>query len=233
MITNRAYLLAVLVAFSTLNQLDRQLMAILLEPIRREFVLSDVQLGLLSGLSFALFYAALSIPAAVWAVRRSRRNLIAAAAAVWGVATVFVGFAQSFWQLLVGRIGTGIGEAGSMPASHSMISDLYEPHERAGAMALWTVGINLGIFFAFLVGGYVGHRFGWRVPFIAAGLITILVALLTRFGIAEPARTGNAHSEALRQGPSVTLLREAVATMWLDSAIRYTVCGAVTMAVVG
>lgn len=229
---NRNYLLGVLVAFATLNQLDRQLMAILLEPIRQEFSFSDIELGLLSGAAFAVLYAALSIPAAVWAVRGSRRNLIAAAGAVWGATTLLIGFAQSFWQLLLGRIGTGIGEAGAMPASHSIISDLYAPHERAGAMSVWAMGSNLGVFAAFLIGGYIGHRYGWRAAFISAGFATCVVSLLTFVTVREPERQDDARSAALRQGPSVALLREAVTIMWSDSAIRHTVIGSTIIAVI-
>jgi predicted MFS family arabinose efflux permease len=229
----RSYVLGVLVALSTLNQLDRQLMAILLEPIRREFALSDVQLGLLSGLAFAAIYAALSISAALWAVNHSRRNLIAMAAAVWGTTTVLFGAAQSYWHLLLTRIGTGAGEAGAMPASHSIISDLYEPHERAGAMSAWSAGINVGIFVAFLVGGYIGHRYGWRAAFAAAGILTLAVALLARLTIAEPMRSADVRSAALRTAPSTTVLREAVIALWSDGVMRHVIIGATITAAVG
>ena len=122
--TSRAYCLAVLTGVAALNQLDRQLMSILLEPVRREFALSDIQLGLLSGLAFAALYTTLSIPAAVWAVSHSRRNLIAAAAVVWGVMTALCGATHSFAQHLLARLGVGLGEAGGIPPSHAMISDL-------------------------------------------------------------------------------------------------------------
>src|SRR4051812_23115312 len=183
---SRHYVLTVLAVLSAFNQLDRQLIAILLEPIRREFALSDVELGLLSGLAFALLYAGLSISAATWAVRRNRRNLVAASALVWGAMTAFSGLAQSFWQLLAGRIGVGAGEAGAMPASHAMISDLYAPHERATAMAVWASGANIGVFLAFLAGGAIGQYYGWRAAFVACGLGTMFAALLTSVTVAEP-----------------------------------------------
>ena len=230
---HRVYVLGVLVALSTLNQLDRQLVAILLEPIRREFALSDVQLGLLSGLAFAAIYAALSIPAALWAVNCNRRNLIAAAAAIWGTTTILFGVAQSYWQLLFSRIGTGAGEAGAMPASHSIISELYQPHERAGAMSAWSAGINLGIFIAFLAGGYIGHRYGWRAAFAAAGCLTLAIALLARLTIAEPLRSADARSAALRSAPSATILHEAVSALWSDAVLRHVIAGATITAVVG
>ena len=118
--SQRWYVLGVLAALSAFNFLDQQLMSILLEPVRHEFGLSDIELGLLSGLAFAALYTILSVPAGLWAVSHSRRNLIAAAAALWGAMTIACGLAQSFVQLLVARLGVGIGEAGGLPPSQAM-----------------------------------------------------------------------------------------------------------------
>src|SRR5262249_15628680 len=159
---SRRYVLAVLTALSAFNFLDQQLMSILIEPVRHEFKLSDIQLGFLSGIAFAGLYSVLSIPAGLWVVHRSRRNLIAAAAAVWGVMTIACGFAQSFTQLVLARLGVGIGEAGGLPPSQAWVSDLYKPGERATALAILAAGVNVGALLAFLIGGYVGHRYGWR-----------------------------------------------------------------------
>jgi MFS family permease len=115
----RRYILLLLAALSAFNFLDQQLMSILLEPVRREFQLSDIQLGLLSGLIFAALYTLLSIPAGVWAVAHGRRNLIAAAAMLWGAMTIACGFVQSFTQLALARLGVGIGEAGGAPPSQA------------------------------------------------------------------------------------------------------------------
>ena len=147
---SRRYVLTVLAALSAFNYLDQQLMSILLEPVRREFGLSDIQLGLLSGLAFAALYTVLSIPAGIWAVSHSRRNLIAAAAALWGAMTVACGLAQSFTQLVLARLGVGIGEAGGLPPSQAWVSDLYKPGERATALATLAAGVNIGAFLAFL-----------------------------------------------------------------------------------
>jgi MFS family permease len=229
--TSRAYCLAVLTAVAALNQLDRQLMSILLEPVRREFALSDVQLGLLSGLAFAALYTTLSIPAAVWAVSHSRRNLIAVAATVWGAMTALCGAAQSFGQLFLARLGVGVGEAGGVPPSHAIISDLYPPGERATAMAIWSAGNNLGIFIAFLFGGVIAQRFGWRMAFIVAGVVTVLCAVLLRLTVHEPPRAADAGpAAALGSGGRV---RESWRLMWRDRAIRQILFGAVITAAVG
>lgn len=231
--TARARLLVVLTILSAFNQLDRQLTVILLEPIRQEFALSDVALGVLSGLAFALLYAGLGIPAAVWAVNHGRRDLVAVSAAVWGLATVASGLAQSFGQLLLGRIGIGAGEAGVTPAAHAMISDAFPPQERAGAMAAWSSGINLGVFLAFLVGGFVGQRYGWRAAFVGCGLATASMALVVRCAVAEPARAPDRDADALRAMPSLALLALTVRTMWADPALRHIVFGATITATVG
>ena len=228
---SRTYCLAILAVMSALNQLDRQLTSIVLEPIRREFALSDVQLGLLSGLAFAALYTTLSIPAAVWAVNHSRRNLIAAAAVVWGGMTMLCGVAQSFAQLFLARLGVGVGEAGGMPPSHAMISDLYPPGERATAMAIWAAGINAGVFLAFMFGGLIAQRWGWRMAFVAAGAMTVLFAIVMRLTVREPPRTA--------EGPSVAAMRsmaqvgESCRTMYQDPVLRHACCGAIITATVG
>jgi predicted MFS family arabinose efflux permease len=230
--SSRTYTLAVLTALVAFNHLDRQLVSILLEPIRAEFALSDVQLGLLTGLAFAALYTTLSIPAAVWAVRHSRSALVAAAAALWGGMTVLCGFAQSYWQMLVARLGVGIGEAGGMPPSQAMISDLYPPERRATAQGILSAGINVGVFLGFLFGGLVGQAFGWRAAFLAAGLLTVGLALLLRLSVTEPARTPDAGVPLQLTDPRA-LVRRTVREMWADRVARHICIGATLTATVG
>jgi predicted MFS family arabinose efflux permease len=213
--SQRGYVLALLAALSAFNFLDQQVMAIVLEPVRREFALSDIQLGLLSGLAFAALYSMLGIPAAVWAVDHSRRNLIAASALLWGAATILCGAAHSFTQLLLGRLGVGIGEAGGMPASQALISDLYEPERRATALAILAAGVNVGVFLAFLVGGFVAQRHGWRVAFVAVGIPPLALAVLLRLTVHEPPR-----AVAKACTPSYALVNETLRAIWRDPALR-------------
>jgi MFS family permease len=220
----RGYILIVLTALMALNHLDRQLLNILLELVRREFDLTDVQLGLLSGLSFAVVFTTLSIPAAVWAVRHDRGRLISGAALLWGVMTIACGAAQSFWQLLAARIGVGVGEAGGPAPSQAMLSDLYGPGERATAMATLSAGINLGVLLAFLFGGLIGHTFGWRAAFVSAGVLTLLLALLVRFTVRDPPRVPD--PDHLTRAPGATLLRETLQTIWSDGVLRQLCLGA-------
>ncbi len=185
---SRTYVLLVLTLVYTFNHIDRQILVILLEPIKADLNLSDGQLGLLSGLAFAAFYATLGIPIAMWADRGDRRSIIALALTIWSGMTAISGFAQNFWHLLLARMGVGIGEAGGTPPATSMISDLYAPHERATALGIYTTGIGLGILAGFIMGGYVYEAYGWRVAFFVAGVPGLILALVVRFTLKEPVR---------------------------------------------
>lgn len=184
----RNYTLGVLVLVFTSSHIDRQIVAILGQPIKEALSISDTQLGLLTGVMFALFYATLGMPMAMWADRRNRRNLIAFSIAVWSGMTALCGLAQNYGQLLLARIGVGVGEAGSNPPSHSIIADLYGPTERATALAIFGTGVNAGIMLGFLIGGWVNEWLGWRWAFIIAGLPGLAIAVLVRLTIKEPPR---------------------------------------------
>jgi len=187
-ISGRAWVLAVLTLTYTFNHVDRQILVILLEPIKAEFGLTDGQVGWLTGLSFAAFYATLGIPVAMWADRGNRRNIIALALGIWSAMTALSGLAQNFWHLLLARMGVGVGEAGGTPPATSMIADLYPPQERAMALGIYTSGIGLGIMAGFALGGYIYELYGWRAAFFAAGVPGLILALIVRFGIKEPVR---------------------------------------------
>ncbi|MDE0921331.1 MAG: MFS transporter, partial [Arenicellales bacterium] len=151
------YTLFVLVLVFTSSHVDRQIMGILGQPIKESLQISDTQLGLLTGIMFAVFYATLGMPMAMWADRRNRRNLISFSVFLWSGMTALCGAAASFTQLLLLRIGVGVGEAGSNPPSHSIIADLYPKEQRATAMAIFGTGINWGILIGFLVGGWINE----------------------------------------------------------------------------
>jgi predicted MFS family arabinose efflux permease len=227
----RSYVLTLLAALAAFNFLDQQLMSILLEPIRREFQLSDIQLGLLSGLIFAALYTLLSIPAGLWAVAHSRRKLVAAAAMLWGAMTIACGFVQSFTQLAFARLGVGIGEAGGAPPSQAWVSDLYNPGERATALAVLAAGVNVGALLAYLVGGFVGQRYGWRTAFIVGGIPPLLCAALLRMTTREamPVRPAPAQGDP----GSFALVRTTLIQMFGDPVIRQVLIAAVLAMTVG
>ncbi|MDE0930194.1 MAG: MFS transporter [Halioglobus sp.] len=203
-ISNRQknYTLFVLVLVFTSSHVDRQIMGILGQPIKESLQISDTQLGLLTGIMFAVFYATLGMPMAMWADRRNRRNLISFSVFLWSGMTALCGAAASFTQLLLLRIGVGVGEAGSNPPSHSIIADLYPKEQRATAMAIFGTGINWGILIGFLVGGWINEWYGWRTAFVVVGLPGIFLALLVRFTLKDPPR-GYAEAKG-KELPKVT-----------------------------
>ena len=178
------------------NFIDRQIVAILAEPISRDLGLSDSQLGLLTGLAFALFYATLGVPIARLADngRTNRSRLIAVCVAIWSAMTALCGVAQNFWQLLLARIGVGIGEAGCTPTAHALIADSLPPEKRAGGIAFFGLGIPIGSLMGTLIGGGMAQMLGWREAFFVVGLPGLLLAVFVwfflkdpRFGRVEPA----------------------------------------------
>jgi MFS family permease len=184
----RYYALALLTAVYALNFLDRTIFNVLIEPIKKEFQLSDTMLGLLAGFGFVLMYSALGMPIARIADRRNRRNIVALGLAFWSVMTALCGMAQNVATLAAARIGVGIGEAAGTPASQSIIADLFARDERPRALGIFAVGTYLGIFLGYFFGGWVNQYFGWRMAFIGAGVPGIAIALLLRASVAEPAR---------------------------------------------
>lgn len=227
----RRYALLLLFLVFTSSHVDRQILAILLEPIKHELSLSDTQLGFLSGIAFAIFYATLGIPMAMWADRSNRRNIITLALATWSGMTVLCGMAANFWQLALARIGVGVGEAGSSPPSHSIIADMYPPSERATAMGIFSLGINCGLLIGFLVGGWINQWYGWRAAFWVVGAPGLVLAVLVRTSLQEPPR---GYAEGLRtashEAPS---LKDVVMYMWSTPALRHIVAGATLASFVG
>ena len=195
----RRYAMLILAIVYMFNFIDRQILAILLPQIRDEFGTSDTYLGFLSGTAFALFYVTMGVPIARYAEHCNRRNLIAAAVAVWSAMTAVSGLASNIWQLTAARIGVGIGEAGCSPPAHSMIADYFPPEKRSTAMGFYTLGISAGIMFAYLAGGWVAQNIGWREAFFVVGVPGLLLAVLVRFTLREPERGARNAREGRRR----------------------------------
>ncbi len=174
------------------NFLDRQIVNILAEPIARDLKLSDTQIGLMTGLAFALFYTVLGLPIARYADRSttSRPRLIALALAVWSGMTALCGMAQNFVQLLLARIGVGVGEAGCTPAAHSLISDMVPKERRASALAFYALGIPIGTVLGMVIGGLLSDAIGWRRTFLVVGLPGVLLALVVVWLMKDPRHHG-------------------------------------------
>jgi len=200
----RRYAMLILAVVYMFNFIDRQILAILLPAIRDEFQVGDTILGLLTGTAFALFYVTLGIPIAQVADKWNRRNLVAAALAIWSGMTALSGLAGNIWQLTLARIGVGIGEAGCSPPAHSMISDYYPPEQRSIAMGFYTLGISTGIMFAYLAGGWVVENYGWRQAFFIVGIPGLILAVIVRFTVVEPQR--GASEKRVDSGSRPTML---------------------------
>lgn len=184
----RGYVLGLLTLVFVVNFIDRQVLSVLIEPIKRDLQLTDTQLGLLSGLAFALFYVTAGVPVARLADLKSRRNLIAVCMIVWSSMTAICGAAANFAQLLIARIGVAIGEAGCVAPSHSILSDYYRPADRPFALSIYSAGASVGVFLGLLGGGWLAESFGWRSALVIIGLPGIAVALAVLLTLREPAR---------------------------------------------
>jgi predicted MFS family arabinose efflux permease len=215
---NRSYVLVVLTLIYVVNYLDRQILGILLPYIQKEFSINDFEAGLLSGTVFAVIYATLGIPLATFADRISRRNIIAASLATFSVMTVLSGYTVQFWQLLVTRFGTGIGEAGTGPSINSMLADLYPPEKRAGALAFYSAGLNVGLLFGFFGGGWMLEHYGWRSAFVASGAPGLLLVFLMLFTVREPVRGG---VDKIVDDAKTPSLMEVVRFLWTQRSFRW------------
>jgi predicted MFS family arabinose efflux permease len=226
----RWYALGVLVLVYTSSHVDRQIMGILLEPIKQDLGASDTQMGFLIGLTFALFYATLGMPIAMLADRSNRRNIITVAITIWSGMTVACGYAQSFFQLALARIGVGIGEAGSTPPSQSMISDMFPINERGTAMGIYALGVNVGLLIAYLAGGWMSEHWGWRLTFVAVGVPGLLIALIVRFTVREPVRGALDNRQSMNAAPPFL---DVARYMWRTPATRHVVFGSALAGFVG
>ena len=190
-VTWRTHLsLALLALVYIFSFIDRQVVAVLIEPIKREFGVGDTAIGLLTGLAFGVLYAALGIPVGRLADRGNRRNIVAVCCGLWSLATIACGMVVQFWQLLLARMSVAVGEAGGMAPSIALLSDLYPKERRALAIGVFMMGSNLGLLLGLALGGWIAQHYGWRTTFITFGLPGLVLALLVRLLVHEPRRGG-------------------------------------------
>ncbi len=225
--SSRSYVLGILVVVYVFNFVDRQILSILLEPIKLDLELSDTELGFLSGVAFAIFYATLGMPIARIADKTSRTNVIAVCLSLWSLMTALCGLASNFIQLLLARIGVAVGEAGGSPPSHSLISDYFPPESRATALSIYSLGIPIGTMFGLLIGGWINEFFGWRLAFMVVGLPGILLAIIFKLTVREPARPEVAKAAAN------TSVRLVARYLWRQKSFVHLSIGAALHAFVG
>ncbi len=212
------------------NFIDRQIVNILAEPIKNELHLSDTQIGLMTGLAFALFYTLLGIPIARFADRpgSNRVTLIRVSLAIWSGMTALSGLAQNFVQLLLARIGVGVGEAGCTPAAMSLITDAVPIERRARAIAFYGLGVPVGGMLGAVLGGQLADAFGWRGAFYVVGIPGVILAISLPFLIKEsrakgqPLATAPPPSPALPIGEAFRIIRRSKAFPWIMIAASFT-----------
>ncbi len=198
------YVVGVLTLFYIFSFIDRQILNLMVGPIRRDLGISDTQISLLMGFGFAVFYALFGIPLGRLADSRSRRTIIAVGFVFWSLMTAGCGLARNFWQMLLLRMGVGVGEAALSPSAYSILSDYFPRERRATAISVYSMGIYIGSGLAFLLGGLViayastqdvwrlpvvGETRPWQVIFFIVGLPGVLLALLA-YTVREPMRRG-------------------------------------------
>lgn len=217
--------LIVLTLIATVQFFDRALMVVILEPLKQEFSLTDAQLGFLSGFSYAAAFALAGIPFGWMADRGNRRNLLAALLAIWSALVAFAGSANSFMALVLTRVGIGAADAGGQPCSVSIISDLYPTQRRASAVAIFFVGVPLGMASGFIVGAIVAGQLGWRTAFYVAAAPGVLLTLLLLVLIKEPRRGA---SDGLQESKDpAPRLSETIAFMRSQKSLVYLMAASV------
>ena len=185
---NKHSALFLLLIVGVFNFVDRQIVGVLAVPIKADLGLNDTELGLMGGLAFALFYASMGIPIALLSDRFSRTWIITICLMVWSAMTALCGLAHSFWHLFLARVGVGVGEAGSAPATYSLISDYFPSEQRARALGAYSFCIPIGSAVGVVSGGIIATNIDWRAAFLGVGLLGLLFAPVFRFLVREPLR---------------------------------------------
>ena len=217
------YTLFVLTVLSALSFMDRQILAVMIEPIKTEFNLTDLQAGIVSSLGFALGFGLLGLPLARLADRGHRRNLVVFSRGLGGVITAFGGAATGFWPLMVLRSGTALSEAGGSGGAISMIADLFPPARRSRAMSILASGASVGAMMAFVVGAWFAQRYGWRATLVVIGTASLVLASIVRLTVREPLREAPNHAAAQS---SIPLRQRAISDIWRAAVPRWLIIAA-------
>ncbi len=226
----KRYALILLTAVYTLSFMDRIMIGILMESMKQELHLSDTQLGFLTGLAFALFYATLGIPIARWADRGNRVTIASLAIGMWGVMMMMTGFVTHFFQLMLVRIGAAVGEAGVFPPAYSLLGDYFETHERNRAFAIYMAGISISIIVSYLFAGWINEYYGWRMAFFVVSVFGLIAAVLIRMTLLEPRKSERPENSARHEQIPFW---ETVRILWRIETYRYLVLAFTLANVVG
>jgi len=218
--TRPAYTLAILTLLSALAFMDRQILAVLIQPVKLEFGLSDLQIGLVTGVGFALTFGLLGVPLGRLADRCERRSLVVWCRGAGGLLAALGSVSVGFWSLMFTRAGGALSDAGGSPASMAMLADLYPPAQRSRVMSVFSTSASLGALVALILGAWLAQHYGWRITVALFGCSSLIMALLLRWTVREPLRVITVHAkvDAPRQG--------AVAAVWAEPVTRWLIIGA-------
>jgi len=226
------YVLIALTLCYVLNTMDRsQILAASVQAIKKEFAASDFQMGVLTGIPFALFYSFMGIPIAAWADRSSRRNVLSLAVASWSAMTALFGMSVNYAMLFAARVGTAVGEAGGSPPSHSLISDYFAKSKRGTAFSIYALGVPIGTSLGAALGGWGNQNLGWRYTFILAGVPGIMIALILWLTVKEPPR-GLSDGALRAERAPVPGMFDVLRTLWQRRSFRHLTLAAALHSVV-
>jgi MFS transporter, Spinster family, sphingosine-1-phosphate transporter len=214
---HKHYLLTLLTGILAFNYVDRLALGLAVQDIKSDFNLSDTQLGLLSGIAFALFYSIMGIPIARWSDRGNRVLIISMSTALWSAAVALTGLAVNFLQLILARVVVGIGEAGCVPPANSLIADLFTREERPRAMSVYMQGVSVSLVVGYLVAGWLIQFYGWRAMFVTIGLPGLGLAAMAWLTLREPRRSEPKAGTTTPQPP----VTEVFVTLWRSITFRH------------
>jgi MFS family permease len=220
-----AAVLSLLLIAYIFNFLDRQILGILAQPIKADLNLTDTQFGAIGGLAFALLYSVLGVPLAYLADRTNRSWVIAAALTVWSGFTALCGSANSYWQLFLYRLGVGVGEAGGVAPSYALIADYFPPQRRARALAIFSLGIPIGLAAGTLIGAYIASAIDWRAAFVTMGIAGIVLAPILKYFVRDLPRATPVSEEAPLGSVFPMLARKPVFWLLAFAASCSSLCG--------
>jgi predicted MFS family arabinose efflux permease len=223
--SSASLVLTLLLLAYILNFLDRQMLGILAQPIKADLHLSDTQFGAIGGVAFALLYSALGIPLAYLADKTSRSAVVAGSLAVWSGFTALCGIAGGFGQLFLYRVGVGIGEAGGVAPSVALISDYFPPERRARAMAIYYLGVPIGLAGGTFIGAFIAHAVSWRAAFLVMGIAGLVLAPVLRLLVRVPVRTSGSGERAPLGQVFPILARKPAFWLLSFAASASSVCG--------
>jgi MFS family permease len=217
--------LSLLLVAYIFNFLDRQILGILAQPIKADLNLSDTEFGAIGGLAFALLYSVLGIPLAYLADKTSRSGVIAASLALWSAFTALCGTAHGYWQLFLYRLGVGIGEAGGVAPSYALIADYFPPERRARALAIFSLGIPIGLAAGTMIGAYIAKAIDWRAAFIAMGVAGVILAPILRYFVRDLPRDRSPKADAPLSSVFPMLARKPAFWLLAFASSASSLCG--------